>query len=109
MLAFAVATWVDNSPVQLTSARRNADKLGMDCRLVQADLLRLPDDLLQGEFDIVFTAWVAAWIGDLDGWFSSTRRALKTGGRFLLNGGHPVSQYVQEMEQGESTPGFLLR
>ena len=99
--AGAIVTGVDNSPVQLASARRNAEKLGVECRLVQADLLRLPDDLLQGEFDIVFTAWVAAWIGDLDGWFANAWRALKPGGRFLLNGGHPVSQYVQEMEQGD--------
>ena len=56
--AGAIVTGVDNSPVQLASARRNAEKLGVECRLVQADLLRLPDDLLQGEFDIVFSAWV---------------------------------------------------
>ena len=99
--AGAIVTGVDNSPVQLASARRNAERLGVECRLVQADLLRLPEDLLQGEFDIVFSAWVEAWIGDLDGWFANAKRALKPGGRFLLNGGHPVSQYVQEMEQGD--------
>ena len=99
--AGAIVTGVDNSPVQLASALRNAERLGVECRLVQADLLRLPEDLLQGEFDIVFSAWVEAWIGDLDGWFASAKRALKPGGRFLLNGGHPVSQYVQQMEQGD--------
>ena len=93
--AGAIVTGVDNSPVQLASALRNAERLGVECRLVQADLLRLPEDLLQGEFDIVFSAWVETWIGDLDGWFASAKRALKPGGRFLLNGGHPVSQYVQ--------------
>ena len=69
--AGAIVTGVDNSPVQLASARRNAERLGVECRLVQADLLRLPEDLLQGEFDIVFSAWVEAWIGDLDGWFGN--------------------------------------
>ena len=68
---------------------------------MQADLLRLPEDLLRGEFDVVFTAWVQAWIGDLDVWFGSAWRALKPGGRFLFNGGHPVSHYVQEIEEGE--------
>ena len=99
--AGAIVTGVDNSPVQLASALRNAERLGVECRLVQADLLRLPEDLLQGEFNIMFSAWVEAWIGDLDGWFANAWRALKPGGRFLLNGGHPVSQYVQEMEQGD--------
>ena len=100
--AGAIVTGVDNSPVQLASARRNAERLGVECRLVQADLLNLPDDLLQGEFDIVFSAWVESWIGDLDGWFGSAWRALKPGGRFLLNGGHPISNYVQAVEQGDT-------
>ena len=100
--AGAIVTGVDNSPVQLAAARRNAERLGVECRLVQADLLRLPDELLRGEFDVVFSAWVQAWIGDLDGWFRSAWRALKPGGRFLLNGGHPVSHYVQQVEEGEA-------
>ena len=100
--AGAIVTGVDNSSVQLAAARRNADKLGVECRLVQADLLRLPEELMRGEFDIVFSAWVEAWIGDLDGWFGNAWRALKPGGRFLLNGGHPVSQYVQEVEEGDA-------
>ena len=109
--AGAIVTGVDNSPVQLASALRNAERLGVECRLVQADLLRLPEDLLQGEFDIVFSAWVEAWVGDSWTAGSPTPGAfpLKPGGRFLLNGGHPVSQYVQEMEQGDPAPGFLLQ
>ena len=99
--AGAIVTGVDNSSMQLASARRNAERLGVECRLVQADLLRMPEDLLQGEFDIVFSAWVTTWIGDLDGWFAGAWRALKPGGRFLLNGGHPVSQYVQHIEGGD--------
>ena len=99
--AGAIVTGVDNSPMQLASARCNAEKLGVECRLVQSDLLHLPEDLLQGDFDIVFSAWVAMWIGNLDGWFAGAWRALRPGGRFLLNGGHPVSQYVQHMEGGD--------
>ena len=76
--AGAIVTGVDNSPVQLASALRNAERLGVECRLVQADLLRLPEDLLQGEFDIVFSAWVEAWIGDLDGWFGNVQAALSS-------------------------------
>lgn len=98
----AIVTGVDNSSIQLAVARSNAEKLGVECSLVQADLLRLPEDLLQGEFDIVFSAWVTAWIGDLDGWFRNVHRALKPGGRFLLNGGHPLSAFLQEMDEGET-------
>ena len=101
-LAGATVPGVDNSPVQLAAARRNAEKLGVKCSLVHADLLRLPEDLLQGEFDVVFSAWVEAWIGDLERWFGNAHRALKPGGRFLLNGGHPLSVFLQEMDEGET-------
>ena len=97
----AIVTGVDNSPVQLAASQRNADKLAVECRLIQADLLRLPEELLRGEFDIVFSAWVTAWIGDLDLWFGSAYKALKSGGCFLLNGGHPLSAHVKNVEDGE--------
>ena len=100
-LAGAIVTGVDNSPGQLAAARRNAEKLGVECRLIQADLLRLPEELLQGEFDIVFSAWVTAWIGDLGLWFGNAYKALKPGGRFLLNGGHPLSAHVKNVEDGD--------
>ena len=99
--AGATVTGVDNSPSQLAAAHRNADKLGVECRLIQADLLRLPEELLQGEYDIVFSSWVTAWIGDLELWFGNAYKALKPGGRFLLNGGHPLSAYVKSVEDGD--------
>ncbi len=101
-LAGAAVTGVDNSPVQLAAARRNAEKLGVECHLIQADLLRLPGELLLGEFDIVFSAWVTAWIGDLELWSGSAYKALKPRGRFLLNGGHPLSAYVKAIEDGDT-------
>lgn len=93
---------VDNSPLQLAAARRAADALGLSCRLVLADLLRLPDDLLRGEFDIVFSSHVTAWIGNLDAWFSLARRALKPGGVFLLTGGHTLSGFFGDMQRGKT-------
>ena len=90
---------VDNSPKQIEAGRRNAEKLGVSCRLVVADLLRLPKELLKGEFDIVFSRWVTAWIGDKDKWFRDVYRALKPGGVFLLGGGHPVTDFVNWREE----------
>ena len=100
-LAGAIVTGVDNSPGQLAAAQRNAEQLGVECRLIQADLLRMPEELRRGAFDVVFSAWVTAWIGDLDLWFGSAHKALKPGGRFLLNGGHPLSAHVKNVEDGE--------
>ncbi len=94
---------VDNSPKQIEAGLRNAEKLGLTCRLIQADLLRLPRELLSGEFDIVFSSWVTAWIGDKGRWFAHVYRALKPGGFLLLGGGHPLGAYIREEEED---PGF---
>ena len=91
---------VDNSPKQLEAAQRNAEKLGISCRWIQADLIRLPDELLNGDFDIAFSLWVTAWIGDKEAWFRAVYRALKPGGVFLLGGGHPVGEYLREIADG---------
>jgi SAM-dependent methyltransferase len=98
----------DNSPKQIEAGRRNAEKLGVSCHLVVADLLRLPDELLRGEFDIVFSCYVTAWIGDKDKWFRDVYRALKPGGVFLLGGGHPVTGFVQWTVEDDFTGGSYL-
>jgi SAM-dependent methyltransferase len=92
---------VDNSPQQIATAQRAAARLDISCQLIVADLLQLPAELLQGEFDIVFSAWVTAWIGDLDRWFHSVYLALKPGGILLLSGGHPFSSFIQDIQSAE--------
>lgn len=101
--AGAQVVGVDNSPEQLAAAQRAADRLGVSCQLVLADLLNLPDDLLHTEFDLVFSAWVTAWIGDLPRWFSTVYQALKPGGLFLLSGGHPLTAFLAEQQQEKRT------
>lgn len=100
--AGAKVVGVDNSPQQLAAARRAADELGLSCHLVLADLLNLPENLLQAEFDLVFSAWVTAWIGDLPHWFNSVALALKADGVFLLSGGHPLTIFFGEQQRGEA-------
>jgi SAM-dependent methyltransferase len=100
-LAGADVTGVDNSPAQLAAARRAADALGVRGRLVLADILALPDDLLQGRFDVVFSSHATAWVGDLDRWFDAVRRALVPGGVFLLRGGHALSGFLTGRRDGD--------
>ena len=90
----AEVTGVDNSPVQLAAAQRTADALGVRVRLVQADFLRLPEGLLRGQFDLVFSSHATGWIGDLDRWFGSVRQALVPGGVFVLRGGHSLAGFL---------------
>ena len=93
---------VDNSPKQLEAARDNANALGISCRFVLADLLHLPDSLLKGEFDIVFSSAVICWIGDLVRWVRNVFLALKPGGIFLLNAAHPLTAFARDIIEGES-------
>jgi SAM-dependent methyltransferase len=90
----ADVTGVDNSPVQLAAAHRTADALGVRVRLVQADLIRLPEELLRGQFDLVFSSYVTSWVADLDRWFAAVRQALVPGGVFVLRGGHPLAWFL---------------
>jgi SAM-dependent methyltransferase len=90
----AEATGVDNSTVQLAAAQRTADALGVRVRLVQADFLRMPEELLRGQFDLVFSSGATAWIGDLDRWFAAVRRALVPGGVFVLRAGHTLATFL---------------
>lgn len=91
---------VDNSPKQLEAAQRNPEKLGLSATWIQADLVRLADHVERGDFDIAFSLWVTAWIGDKEAWFRSVARALKPGGVFILGGGHPVGAYLEEIAEG---------
>jgi SAM-dependent methyltransferase len=100
--AGAQVVGVDNSFRQIAAAQRAADALGVPCRLVLADLLDLPDDLLRAAFDIVVSAWVTAWIGDLSRWFQSAACALKPGGVFLLSGRHPLAAFFAEQQRSEA-------
>jgi SAM-dependent methyltransferase len=104
----AAVVGVDNSPLQLAAARRAAQALGVPearCRLVLADIMRLPQHLLRHEFDLVFSSGVLTWIGDLERFFAAVRTALRPGGVLLLEGGHPLALFYRDRERG-STPGW---
>ncbi len=98
---------VDNSPKQIEAGCRNAGKLGIECRLIVADLLRLPADLLKGEFDIAFSSWVTAWVGDPNKWFVDVYNALKPGGILVVGGGHPLGDFIREAGEGSEEMSYF--
>jgi SAM-dependent methyltransferase len=100
--AGALVVGADNSPRQIAAARQAAQALGLSCELIVADILHLPEQLLQGDFDLVFSSMVTVWIGDLNAWFRNVYLALKPGGIFLLSGGHPVTQFASEMQKDDA-------
>ena len=101
--AGAQVVGIDNSPLQIEAAQRAAQVLGLSCDLLVADLLHLPNALLQGEFDLVYSSFVTVWIGNLDAWFRTVSLALKPGGVFVFSSGHPLTRFASAMQQGDAT------
>jgi SAM-dependent methyltransferase len=88
----ARATGVDIADQQVALARAKAAAAGLDVRFVAADVLALPPELQQADFDIVYTGTgVMVWLPDLTLWARSIAAALRPGGRFLLWEEHPLA------------------
>ncbi|HLK44205.1 MAG TPA: class I SAM-dependent methyltransferase, partial [Thermoleophilia bacterium] len=85
----ADVTGVDFSPVALDEARRLADETGLLARFVEATVDRARD-VLDGNFDIVYTSWgVLVWLPDLGGWARTIAGLLRPGGFVYLVDEHP--------------------
>lgn len=87
----ATVTGMDFSGAAIAQARSLAEELGLSRRatFVQSDLYHLPD-VLEGQFDVVFTSWGALiWLADLDRWAQIIARYLKPGGIFYIAEFHP--------------------
>ncbi len=78
--AGALVTGIDSSEAMLEEARRNAP----GARFELHDVRRLP---FRGEFDAVFSNAVLHWVQDAEEAAASLARALKPGGRLVLEMG----------------------
>jgi SAM-dependent methyltransferase len=101
----AIVTGVDFSGKGIATARALADEVGLSARatFVQGDVLALPD-VLDGQFDVVFTSWGAlVWLGDLERWAQTVARFLKPGGVFYVAEFHPYAFLLAD----DATPDAL--
>ena len=102
LVVFALAglgahlTSVDISEVQLETAEKRAEELGLDIEFVRADVTDLRG-IENDCFDLVYTGGhVAVWVSDLDRYYSEAARILKPGGLFLVNEYHPFRRIWAE-------------
>lgn len=87
----AQPTGVDISDAAIEIARNKAAAAGLEARFVHADILKLPADLQEGTFDLVYaSSGVLCWIPSISGWAQSVAAALKPGGRLILCEHHPL-------------------
>jgi SAM-dependent methyltransferase len=101
----ARVTGADFSPSAVALATRLAAEIGIDdARFVQSDLYVLPD-VLEGEFDVVYTSrGVLGWLPDIQRWAEVVAHFLAPGGTFFINEIHPVAQAFENDGVG---PGEL--
>jgi len=93
----ARVTGIDLSDHAIDAARGLAAELGIDATFVCAPLYEL-EDVLEGEFDIVFTSYGAIeWLPDLDRWARIAARYLKPGGTFYMAEIDPFAQILDEV------------
>jgi SAM-dependent methyltransferase len=83
-------TGLDFSGESLAQARSIAARAAADITFVQSDVYSARD-VLEGEFDLVFTGIGAlGWLPDIKRWAQTVASLLAPGGRLFIREGHPV-------------------
>jgi SAM-dependent methyltransferase len=86
----AKVTGIDISNKSIERAEELRDRAGLEGRFIRTDLYDLPD-VLDDEFDIVFTSWgVTWWMSDIERWAQIAARYVKKGGFFYMAETHPM-------------------
>ena len=94
--AGARVTGVDFSASALASARRLAEKHGVDATWVECDVLDARAHVA-GDFDVVYTSIGAiTWLADLGRWAAQVAALLRPGGLFYIRDGHPALYALDE-------------
>ncbi len=100
--AGATIVGVDFSPSALAAAASLADRLGIQAKWVETDVLdaRAAVDRELGSdrlFDVVYTSiGTIGWLSDLDAWAAQIAALLKPGGVFYIRDGHPMLNSLDE-------------
>lgn len=93
----AKVTGVDISDRSIELANELKEKSGLSgARFIRSDLFNLPD-VLDEEFDIVFTSYgVLWWMSDIKRWSQVVARYVKKGGFFYIADGHPTMNMLDQ-------------
>jgi SAM-dependent methyltransferase len=95
----ARVTGVDFSGSSLSIARELAQKMKLDVRFVEANVLDLTQ-LIAEKFDIVYTSiGVLCWISDIERWAETISHLLKDDGIFYIMELHPAFMMFDETDK----------
>ena len=104
----AKATGVDFSDTAIDLARALKEDIGTDARFIRSNVYDLPD-VLDEEFDIVFTSYgVLCWLPDLEKW-ASGRPPLPQPGWYVLRARRaPSHGHLRRVRRGRHPPDLQL-
>ncbi len=102
----AKATGLDLSDKAIEVAQDLAQQLRLDARFICGNVLQA-DQLLQEQFDIVFTSYgTIGWLPELTSWGRVIRHFLKPDGRFVFVEFHPMTWLFDEQYEKIIYPYF---
>ncbi len=105
--AGARPTGLDNSPVQLATARRFQDEFGLHFPLVQGDAEHAP--FPDASFDLAISEYGAAIWCDPYSWIPEAARILRPGGRLAFLGNSYLSMLCAPLDEDLPTDEILHR
>lgn len=80
-------------------ANHTAKKLGVNCRFVATDILKI-EQKYYDSFDFIFvTIGALTWFKDLSVFFEKVSLCLKTGGRLIINEIHPLTNMLAASDE----------
>jgi SAM-dependent methyltransferase len=86
----------DFSPTAIAEARRLAVAIGVAAEFICADVYDARQ-VVEGEFDIVFTTWgTICWLPDIGRWAETIASLLAPGGVFYFADAHPAILVLEE-------------
>lgn len=102
--AGASVTGVDFSPAAVAAATDLAERLGVDARFVEANVIDAAA-AVGTEADVVYTSiGTICWLPDLDAWAQQIHRLLRPGGVFYFRDTHPVALTLDPDSPTRLTP-----
>ena len=93
----ARVTGLDFSGEAVETARRIAERTGIDAEFVESDVYDAPAALGGRTFDVVYTGFGALnWLPDLGAWAQVVHDLLRPGGRLHLAEFHPITHVLDD-------------
>jgi SAM-dependent methyltransferase len=103
----AEVTGIDISPKSLAYARKLSEKMGIDAKFIESDIMDVCDKVNE-KFDVVFSSTgVLCWLPDIKRYAQTVRKLLSDSGFFYILDGHPFRSVLVD-ETGDISADTIV-